>query len=218
MTSTRLPQKPFRLVAGRELLGRVIDRVSAAQTMSKIIVATSTQPDDDALEAFCENEKVFCFRGSLNDVTARLLAAAVDSGTHAFIRISGDSPLIDPVLIDRVAQLYIDARPDIATNVFPKTFPAGQSVEAINTSALERLWQLQRDAPDAARLNEHVTVGFYQSPTLWNIINLESGLAGPHASMAVDTHEDLSRVEDLLRRAPEGPLGWRELVELSESV
>ena len=214
MTSSRLPAKPLRDLAGRELLGRVIDRVSVARSISRVIVATSTSDTDDPVAAFCDREATLCFRGSLDDVTSRLLAAAADSGAEAFVRISGDSPIIDPELIDRAVDCFAKNCPDLATNVFPRTFPAGQSVEVVNASALRRLWSQQSDAADAAELNEHVTMGFYRSPESWDIVNFTSGLLGPHPSMAVDTPEDLVRIRQLIQRASGGLAGWRDLLEL----
>ncbi len=214
MTSKRLPKKPLCDLAGRELLGRVLDRVKAAQSVSGVIVATSTHGSDDPLVAFCEREATDCFRGSMDDVANRLLAAATESGSRAFIRISGDSPLIDPELIDRAVDAYSDTHPDLVTNVFPRTFPAGQSVEVIKADSLEELWLQQRLSDESEHLNEHVTAGFYKSPESWNIVNFTSGLPGPHPSMAVDTPEDLVRIQELLRRASGGPTGWRDLLEL----
>ncbi len=215
MTSKRLPGKPLRELAGRELLGRVLDRVNAAQSASEVIVATSTHRTDDPVKAFCDKEATRCFRGSMNDVTGRLLAAALSIGAQAFVRISGDSPVVDPQLIDCAVDVYGTTCPDLATNVYPKTFPAGQSVEVINAYALQELWSQQRDSVDAAQLNEHVTLGFYKSPRSWNIANFTSGLSGPHPSMAVDTLGDLMHLAALLHRASGGPTGWRDLLALS---
>jgi len=214
MTSSRLPRKPLRHIDGREMLGRVLDRVNSAESISGAIVATSTHDLDDAVAAFCAKEATPCFRGALDDVTSRLLAAADNSGAPTFVRVSGDSPIIDPALIDRAVDVFAKNCPDLATNVFPRTFPAGQSVEVVNVSALRRLWSQQSDAADAAELNEHVTMGFYRSPESWDIVNFTSGLLGPHPSMAVDTPEDLVRIRQLIQRASGGLAGWRDLLEL----
>jgi spore coat polysaccharide biosynthesis protein SpsF (cytidylyltransferase family) len=214
MTSKRLPQKPLRDLAGREILGRVLDRVSGAKSVSRVIVATSTHRTDDPLATFCEKEATYCFRGSLYDVAGRMLAAADELKAPVFIRISGDSPVIDPQLIDRGVGVYRELRPDLATNVFPRTFPAGQSVEVIDTEALRTLRSKNRGSGDAADGREHVTSGFYRAPQSWKIVNFTSGLPGPHPSMAVDTAEDLSRIQGLLHRVDDGPAGWRDLLDL----
>jgi len=218
MTSERLPGKPLRRLEGRAILGRVLDRVREAESVSSVLIATSTLSSDDPLFEFCVSEATDCFRGSLEDVAGRLLSAAADRDADAFVRISGDSPLIDPQLIDFAIATYIETRPDLVTNVFPRTYPAGQSVEVITTSALNRLWRLQSCAEGARTLNEHVTAGFYKFPVLWDIVNFTSGLPGPHPSMAVDTSEDFLRIGGLLRCAEGGPTGWRDLLLLSADV
>jgi spore coat polysaccharide biosynthesis protein SpsF len=200
------------------VLGRVLDRVDSAQTVSRVIVATSRHDSDDSIAAFCAEEETHCFRGSLHDVTGRLLAAADESRAPTFVRISGDSPVIDPQLIDHAVGVFHQRRPDLVTNVFPRTFPAGQSVEVIATESLRRLWLQQRELGNAADLNEHVTKGFYVSPDSWNIVNIASDVPGPHPSLAVDTPDDLSRLDGLVRRLSEGPYGWRDLLRMLDAT
>ncbi len=218
MTSERLPGKPLRRLEGREILARVLDRVREAHSVSGVLVATSTLSSDDPLSEFCESRATDCFRGTLEDVAGRLLGAAVERDAEAFVRISGDSPLIDPRLIDFAISTYSETGPDLVTNVFPRTFPVGQSVEVIRTAALNRLWRIQSCAESAQSLNEHVTAGFYKLSVMWNIVNFTSGLPGPHPSMAVDTCEDFDRIGALLRCAEGGPTGWRDLLHLSADV
>jgi spore coat polysaccharide biosynthesis protein SpsF len=218
MTSSRFPGKSLRGLAGRELLGRVLDRVRSAQFVSSVIVATSTDDSDDPLAEFCAQESTHCFRGSLHDVASRLLAAADESRAQTFVRISGDSPVIDPQLINRAVEVFLQHRPDLVTNVFPRTFPAGQSVEVIATESLRRLWLQQHDLGNAADLNEHVTKGFYAAPDSWNIVNIVSAIPGPHPSLAVDTPDDLARVDRLVRRLSDGPSGWRDLLRMLDAT
>lgn len=218
MTSVRLPGKPLRDLGGRDLLGRVLDRVYAAQTVSSVVVATSTHESDDSVVAFCAEEAVHCFRGSLDDVASRLLGAADEGRTSGFIRISGDSPVIDPQLIDHAVGVFGEHQPDLVTNVFPRTFPAGQSVEVLATESLRRLWKQQCGLGNAADLHEHVTMGFYNSPDSWNIVNFASDMPGPHPSLAVDTPEDLAHIERLVRHLSAGPLGWKDLLRLLDET
>ena len=56
-----------------------------------------------------------------------------------FVRVSGDSPMIDPKLIDKAIKISKKTKGhDIITNVFPRTFPKGQSVEVIKTFTLKK--------------------------------------------------------------------------------
>ena len=105
------------------MLAWLLDRLSAARTIKSIMVATSDRSDDSAIAAFCAQADVPCFRGPLDNVTERMLAAARSAGAEVFVRINGDSPLIDPMLVDAVTDLFETEQPDLATNVYPRTFP-----------------------------------------------------------------------------------------------
>ena len=94
-------------------------------------------------------------------------------------------------------QARLERAYDVVTTVFPRTFPKGQNVEAIRTSALLAL----RDAELTDDDREHVTAFFYRHPDRFLIRNVESGDPSPgDRSVAVDTLEDLRRLEQLAPR------------------
>src|SRR5262249_55762759 len=101
MSSRRLPGKALRAIRGRALLGHVVDRVRRCCTIDGLLIATSTDPDDDAIAEFARTEAVELYRGALDDVAGRLLNAALAAQADALVRISADSPLIDPAIVDR---------------------------------------------------------------------------------------------------------------------
>ena len=87
-------------------------------------------------------------------------------GLDHFVRISGDSPFMPPELIDRALETMQQTDADITTNVFPRSYPAGASVEAIKAGALRRA---HRDMSESER--EHVTAAIYKAPAAWRIVN-----------------------------------------------
>lgn len=196
--SRRLPGKALLDIAGRSLLGRVLDRLGHGGG-GTVIVATSVRPVDDGIAAFAEAEGYGVFRGDGADVSARALACAEANGLDWFVRVSGDSPFIDPAVVARVADLYRCEEPDLATNVFPRSFPAGCSAEAIRVDALRRA--MAESAAPGHR--EHVTTYFYEHPDRFRIVNAASGrtdLAG--RSLAVDTESDLAIARWIAARLP----------------
>lgn len=207
MTSQRLPGKALIDVEQRPLLVRVIQRVRQSSLVTRIVVATSSEESDDPIAGFCSANSIPIFRGALRDTAGRLVAAAQNEEAAAFVRISGDSPLIDPRLIDEGIRLFSESPVDIVTNVFPRTFPAGQSVEVIATDALMRLCSQHSDPVG----REHVTAGFYAEPAEWRIVNFTSGEEGPYPSFTIDTLEDLGRMEQVIRTVGDGPSDWRTL-------
>ena len=199
MNSSRLPGKAMRGLRGRTILGHVVDRLRLCRTLDGLWIATSTDYADDAIEAFARSEGVRLYRGTLHDVAGRLLKAARAAGADALVRISADSPLIDPAIVDRAVILYRAERPDLVSNVLRHTFPKGQSVEVIGVSALARAHQEMTTAEQ----REHVTPWFYANPARVRIVGFETASPREAMQLSVDTAEDLRRIEAILSRLSE---------------
>jgi spore coat polysaccharide biosynthesis protein SpsF len=212
-SSARLPGKVLRPLAGKPMLGWVIDRLRAAQRVTRIVVATSTEASDDPVAAYCGQEGVDCFRGSLHDVAGRLAAAADWANAEAFVRVSGDSPLMLPSIVDAVIEAFDNAKPDLATNVQRRTFPKGLSAEAVALAGLRRARALLQPGEE-----EHVTGPFYRCPEQFRIVNLISGHDWGALQLSVDTADDFALVERMLMRdAHFGPLtSVADLIDLRE--
>lgn len=213
MSSRRLPGKMLADLNGRSLLQRVLDRV--CQVEVPVIVATSAMADDDGLARQCERHGVVCHRGPLADVAARMLGAARESGLHGFVRVCGDSPLIDPSLIRAGIARFEAARLDLVTNVHPRRYPSGQSVEVIDVKALERA-QLPADDDD----REHVTRPFYRAPQHWRLATFAPADDHSAVRMVVDTPEDLECMRGVYAqlRRDASSYTWEQLLPLFAGV
>lgn len=202
MNSARVPGKVLRPLAGRPLLGHLLDRL---RTLGMpLVVATSDDPSDDAIARFCAAEGVAAHRGSLDDVAARFVGAARANGIDPIVRVSGDSPLLDPALVRRAVALW--APGTLVTNVRPRTFPTGQSVEAFELAALA-------DAELSDEAREHVT------PTLYERLRVHNFAHSPdlsHLRFTLDTDDDAARLDALFARMERPPADYSlaELVEL----
>ncbi len=208
--SHRLPGKVLRSLHGRPMLRWVVDRVSDSSLVTRILVATSTEVSDDPIYNFCKNENIRCARGPLENVAMRLSQIARREGELAFARVSADSPVIDPKIIDQAIVLYNTNDCDLVTNVFPRSFPKGQSIEVIKLKSMRHL--LHGGATDEEL--EHVTKYFYSNPENFKICNFSSGEKYSDARLTVDTAMDLHLMEQLLRRCRGNPGGWEELAKL----
>lgn len=212
MSSVRCPGKVLRPLAGRPLLDHLLHRLARARAIDAIVVATSDQVSDDPVAAFCADVGVAIHRGDLHDVAGRLAAAARSVGAEVLVRVSGDSPLLDPRIVDEAVRLFDPARHDLVSNVFPRSFPVGQSVEVIDRGVLEAaLAEMER--PDQ---REHVTPLFYERPERYRIGVLRHDPDLSSLRMTVDTEDDARRMDDLLRRlgARDDHAGLEELVSL----
>ena len=170
LDSKRLPNKALKDLQGRAVLGRVIDRLKKCKYINHIILATSDRKIDDPLEEFAKYENIDIFRGSIGNVADRCLQTCKKFDLDYFIRICGDSPFIDPAIIDEISQKFIENDCDIATNVFPRTYPAGISVEVISNAAMAKICQSTNDL----KYLEHVTKYAYENPNDFNIINVKA--------------------------------------------
>jgi len=204
MSSTRFPNKVLYEVAGKPLLGYLLDRLRTIEKCGDLIVATSKESSDDALEEYCQVEGLRCFRGSLDNVAQRFLDVMSTYHYGAAIRISGDSPLLDPAIVQRAWQFFEEKKVDIVTNVQKRTFPPGQSVEVFSYTALNRAVDEMRDQED----REHVTSYFYKHPEDFEIYNVESIQDFSSTRMVVDSPDDMVSFEKVVSVMKKDPASY----------
>ncbi len=198
MDSRRLPGKALRRVSGRPLLWYVLSRCRLVpQLTDALIVATSDRPVDDPIAAYAESIGVPVFRGPVDDVAGRALACARRHGFDAFFRLNGDSPFVESALLAEAVAAFRREAVDLVTNLLPRSWPYGISVELVSTTAFERAMQLM--CTDAQR--EHVTKVLYESIDQFRYVNLPFGGGDlSHVRMTVDTPEDWRRFEEFVAR------------------
>jgi len=151
MGSSRLPGKVLLPLAGQPSIVRLAERVTAARRVDRLVVATSTASGDDVLAQVCREAGLDVVRGPEDDVLARFVTAS--AGAEWVVRITGDCPLIDPEVIDRVVMAARQGTADYASNTDPPTYPDGMDVEAFTRELLVRADKLARTAAE----REHVT-------------------------------------------------------------
>jgi len=175
---------------------RVINSVKKSKEITKIIIATSKNKSDDDLVNLLEKSNTIVFRGELSNVAKRLHDAAVKYKAKNFIRISGDSPIIDFKIIDKAIKLSKkNTKLDIITNVFPRTFPSGQSVEVIKTKILEE--NLLNMTPLE---KEHVTKYFYSNSKDFLIKNFKQNNINKNEKHSVDSKKDIKIIMKILNK------------------
>lgn len=216
MGSSRLPGKVMKDLAGTTMLGRVVERVRRCRRVDEVIVAMSTLPADDVLEAHCRRDlQVPLFRGSESDVLNRFLHAARAYEADICIRITSDCPLIDPGVTDEIIRRFEEAAPpvDYCSNKIPQSFPRGLDSEVFSRAALERAAQLATQAYERA----HVTIYMYEHPETFRLLSVTSDVDRADWRWTVDTPEDLAFVQRIYDElGPDRPFGWEEVVELLE--
>jgi spore coat polysaccharide biosynthesis protein SpsF len=194
MSSQRLPGKSLRLLGGKPMLQYVLESLTQVDDLAETLVATSTDSSDDPIAEFCERFATPCFRGSLDNVAERFLGTARRQSFAAFVRVSGDSPLLDPRLVTRAIDLFQETDADLATNVFPRTYPPGMSVEIVKTETFERVIPELTEPDD----REHVTSFFYRNAAEFQIASFVREVPRRDVHLAVDTPEHFEYVARLV--------------------
>jgi spore coat polysaccharide biosynthesis protein SpsF len=194
-SSKRLLGKVLKKICGLNILQRVINQVKKSKKISKIIVATSEHKTDKKIINFCNKNKINCITGSLNNVFKRFYSIIVHEQCKSFVRISADSPLLDYSLIDKAITLFGNHKYDIVTNVFPRTFPKGFSVEVINSKIiLNFLLKIKKK-----RHQEHLTSFFYDNYKKFKIKNFSNKINYSNINLSVDNLSDFQRVKKILK-------------------
>jgi spore coat polysaccharide biosynthesis protein SpsF len=191
VSSSRLPRKVLKPILGRPMLLHQLDRVRRARSLDAIVVATSTDPGDDAIEELCAIAGIGCFRGSLNDVLDRFYHAALPYRPEHVVRLTGDCPLADPDLIDRVVSVCLDEGLDYSGA--EPSFPDGLDVEVMRFAVLEEAWEEATRPSD----REHVTQFINRQRDRYRVRGVANDVDLSHLRWTVDEPEDFELVTQI---------------------
>jgi spore coat polysaccharide biosynthesis protein SpsF len=217
MGSTRLPGKVLADIGGQPMLARVVERARMAVSVDVVVVATTTDPADDPVEALCRKRGYPCVRGSELDVLDRFYQASRMHGAEVIVRLTGDCPLIDPGLIDSTVGTFFGSEVDLVANRLPppwkRTYPIGLDTEVCSFEALECAWK-EADQPHQ---REHVMPYLYEIPGRFRVLVVDAERDYSHLRWTVDASEDLDLVREIYARfGGRDDFSWREVLRLLE--
>lgn len=196
VSSSRLPGKVLRPLLGKPMLQHQIERILQSKLIDKLVIATSEQPEDTPLESLAYHIGIDCFRGSLEDVLERFYrAAVVHSPTHV-VRLTGDCPLIDPNVVDKVIRHHLLSKADYTSNGSPPTYPDGLDVEVMKFAILEQAFE-EAVIPSE---REHVTPYTRKFPNKYHLENVTHTEDLSSLRWTVDEFEDFKFVEEIYNR------------------
>lgn len=212
MGSLRLPGKVLMPIAGIPAIDLLLKRLSKAETIDEVIVATSTSQQDDSLAEHLKNLGTLYLRGDESDVLSRFVEINEQFGPDAIVRLTGDCPFVDPHVVDSVVRLLTNQSAEYCSNVEPPTFPHGIDVEAFTADLLN--WT--RNHSDSKKANEHVTT-LMRLETSIKRENLNSGGEYAHIRVTLDNLEDLLVIRNVASRVSNVlDFGWRDIVALHQ--
>lgn len=136
LSSSRLPGKVLMPLHGQPMILFMLERVKQARRIDELVLATSTDSSDDALAQAVAAAGYTVHRGPLDDVLDRFAGAVRGRSADWVVRLTGDCPLIDPAVVDRVIELAQHQKFDYCTNAEPASYPDGLDVEVMTRDAL----------------------------------------------------------------------------------
>lgn len=212
--SSRLPGKVMMDLHGAPMLAHQVERLRRAQHLGRLVIATSDDPADDALEALAGEIDVDCVRGPLDDVLRRYAIAAERFPSDQVVRVTGDCPLADPEVFDLVVSRHLEAGADYTSNTIPPTFPDGLDVEVVTAPLLLEADRLAERPSE----REHVTMYFKNRPDRFRLLNVVADTDLSAMRWTVDEPQDFAFVEAVYARLyPATPaFGWRDVLSLLE--
>lgn len=191
-SSTRLPRKVLKelpYASGITVLQQVIRRLKKSEKLDNIIIATTTEAEDDEIIRIAEKEQVQYFRGSKDDVLSRYYLAAEQNNIDHIVRVTSDCPCIDPKVVDAIIEKHLGTNSDFTSNGLHRTFPRGIDIEVIS---FETLRKVHLEAKQAFE-REHVCPYIYKTnPKAFKICGFESSekFFAPQIRITIDTEAD----------------------------
>jgi len=228
--STRLPAKVMKLICDKPMLQLHLERIKCSRLIDEIIVATTTNPNDDVIVNLAQKVGVGVYRGSEEDVLGRLVGLLRKHKVELHVELVGDSPLIDPHLIDEVIGFYLKHKEefDFVTNGMRLTYPNGMEV---NVYPAEILFDAEKKIAIEDPLREDVDIHithnskyrrcnltaphYYHNPDLYVEVDTMNDFKVVSAIfehfMPIHPHFSLAQIIEFLKQRP-------DLVKLNQKV
>lgn len=197
MDSKRLPGKVLMGLCGGPILWHIINRLKCLSENYKIVVITTIKETDNAIEKFCEDNGVLCFRGSEDDVLDRYYQAAKRFELRHIVRLTADNPLVDPDEIDRLINLHLEMVADYTTNKdeVNSGLPIGVGAEIFSFAALEKSWQEGKAVEHREHVNEYILENRDKFDV--HVLKASKNKYAPELRLTVDTKKDFDFMESI---------------------
>lgn len=196
MTSSRLPGKVLLPANGKPMLEHLVNRLRRVPSVETIVLATTTNPTDDVLEQFGNEHGIAVFRGSEEDVLARVIGAGDSVSADVIVEITGDCPIIDPNLVEQTIRIFFNNRCDYAANAHVRSYPVGMDTQVYKLETLKRSAAMTSEPLD----REHVTRHIRMHPEIFSTIHLVAppDLHWPELGLTLDEKADYQLLKKII--------------------
>lgn len=214
MTSSRLPGKVLLPAGNKPMLEHLINRLKKVRSLNEIVLATTSNSTDDVLEQFAKNVGIAFYRGSEDDVMQRVIESAESVNADIVVEITGDCPIIDPLIIEQCIQTFLYNKCDYVSNVIHRSYPDGMDVQVFRLESLKKSALMTTDDLD----HEHVSLHIRNHPGIFKQINLmpTPDLYWPELGLTLDEKNDYILLKNIIEYFGEtNPFfSCRECIEL----
>lgn len=198
MGSTRLPGKVMKEICGKPMLLLMLERLSQAKLIDEIVVATTTNSNDDVIFELAKKNGYNVFRGSEFDCLDRHYRVAIEYNAAYIAKITPDCPLIDPQIVDKVLDYFLKNvnNYDYVSNAHPPSWPDGLDLEVFHVATLEKAY---REATESSH-REHTTTYIWSNPQkfrIGNVVNPDGRNLFMSHRWTVDFPEDFEFVKKI---------------------
>jgi spore coat polysaccharide biosynthesis protein SpsF len=214
MASSRLPGKVLQQALGQPMLHHLVTRLRTVPSLDDIVLATTVNATDDILQVFAQNEGINCFRGSENDVMARVIDSAESADADIVVEITGDCPIIDPQIVEQTIRMFKANHVAYASNAHIRSYPDGMDTQVVRLETLKRSALMTTEPLD----REHVTLHIRNHPELFPHVYLVAPpeMHWPELGLTLDEPADYELLKRIIEYFGENnPLfGCLEVIRL----
>lgn len=213
MGSSRLPGKVLKKICGKTIIEHDIDRLKLVNSIDEIIIATTTNKEDDEIVKLAENIGVKVFRGSETNVLSRYYFAAKESNADIIVRVTSDCPLLDYNICDKIINKFKSSNNiDYVSNTINRTYPRGYDVEVFSMYALEKAYK----EADKEYEKEHVTPYIWENTDIFKIKQVCNDKDYSNLRVTLDTEEDFVLIKNIYEKLykTEPVFGFESIINL----
>jgi spore coat polysaccharide biosynthesis protein SpsF (cytidylyltransferase family) len=187
--SSRLKNKIMKKIApGLILIDLVVQRAKQVSYVDLVVVATSTNSEDDCLQLWCNDNNIEVFRGSEKNVLKRYYDCSVKYNASVIVRITADDPFKDPLVNNQAIKLLIENKYDYVSNTLLPSYPEGLDIEVFTFFSLRRAFEEATLESE----KEHVTPYIWKNKEKFKIYNFVYSKNLSHLRWTIDYKEDLN--------------------------
>jgi len=192
------------------VLDYVINQLRFSKSIKNLIIATTFLEEDDIIVEYAKKNNLEYFRGEPLDVLDRYYQCAKKFSLETIVRMTSDSPFLDPLIVDKTVNKFQEDDFDFVSNNLIRTFPIGIDTEVFSFKTLEQAWK-EAKLPSE---REHVTPFIKKNKEVFKIYNLENNQKIPIYRLTIDRNEDLEFLRAIASNITKQPILMEDIYEL----